>query len=163
MKAVDKFKNDAANASWSKKTLPSRVEVGNAAFEIVFSQNHGATGVRYGAAAALYLTRVFIVNEQIHPVINKMLLLSLCFTGISFPPQDEGMWPSMSDTEPIRLLKWNQITGQDGALSQHCVHTHGYVYDSFYFLMSKKFASFLPSISSGCGQKMPLAILILFA
>lgn len=52
----------------SEEILPSCVEVGNAAFELLLSQEQGATCVRYGSAATLLLTVVFIINKQRGPV-----------------------------------------------------------------------------------------------
>lgn len=52
----------------SEEILPSCVEVGNAAFELLLSQEQRATCVRYGSAATLLLTIVFIINKQRGPV-----------------------------------------------------------------------------------------------
>lgn len=52
----------------NRQISPSCVEVGNAALEILFSQEQSATCVRYGQASALLLTLVFIVDHQLGAV-----------------------------------------------------------------------------------------------
>lgn len=67
----------------SEEMLPSCVEVGHAAFELLSSQEHGATCVKYGIAATLLLTLVFIVNKQLSPVWKNHHGISL-YTSLRF-------------------------------------------------------------------------------
>lgn len=64
----------------SQEILPSCVEVRYAAFELLLSQEQGATCVRYGSAATLLLTLVFIINKQLSPVWkNRYVFVFLFF------------------------------------------------------------------------------------
>lgn len=52
----------------SEGGLPSCVEVGQAAFELVLSQNHRASSAGYGNAGILLLARIFIIDKQLNTV-----------------------------------------------------------------------------------------------
>lgn len=106
-------------ATKSRQISPSCVEVGNAALEVLFSQEQGATCVRYGEASSLLLTLVFIIDHQLGAVEKNnhstclhirtkfvyrsvFHILSLCFQ--SFYVCNENCSPL-----PSRPLGYSQI------------------------------------------------------
>lgn len=101
---------------------PSCVEVGDAALEAVFSQEQSAACVGYGAAAAVRLTMVFIIDNHLNPVWKHTYITCLSIGGATSP--DISFLPCIKRSRPHFFY----IPTQKFSLPSSCVRlSHGHI------------------------------------